>query len=168
MDGIGGQHGFGVALADAVVSDGNSTVTHAVSQAHDLAGIIEGVHRTGLGVQVQLHALVALGGGILALLALDLQNIVRKHDIIMLVLIVHIVAAHDEGRAGLEVLPLGHVGVLVPQHFEVDGAGIVGDGSEINFAAAALDLGGENRYAPGSARPGHGAVRRFRGWRGLR
>ena len=36
------------------------------------------------------------------------------------------------------------VGVLVPQHFEVDGAGIVGDGSEINFAAAALDLGGEN------------------------
>ena len=62
----------------------------------------------------------------------------------MLVLIVHIVAAHDQGGAGLEALPLGHIGVLVPQYLEVDRAGIVGDGGKIDLAAAALDLGGKH------------------------
>ena len=120
MDGIGGQHRFGVALADAVVGDGNGAVAHAVSQTHDLAGVVEAVHRAGLGVQVQLDPLLPLGRSVLPLLALDLQNIVGQDDKVMLVLVIHIVAAHDQGGAGLEALPLGHIGVLVPQYLEVD------------------------------------------------
>ena len=44
VDGIGGQHRFGVALADAVVGDGDSAVPHAMGQTHDLAGVVEAVH----------------------------------------------------------------------------------------------------------------------------
>ena len=144
VDGIGGQHRFGVALADTVVGDGNGAVAHAVSQTHDLAGVVEAVHRAGLGVQVQLDALFAVGRGILALLTLDLQNVVGHDDKVMLVLVVHIVAADDEGRAGLEALPLGHIRAFFPHDLEVDGAGVVGDGGKINLAAAALDLGSKD------------------------
>ena len=120
VDGIGGQHRLGVALTDAVVSDGDSAVAHAVRQTHDLSGVVEAVHRAGLGMQVQLDPLLPLGSSVLPLLALDLQNIVGQDDKVVLVLIVHIVAAHDQGGAGLEALPLGHIGVLVPQYLEVD------------------------------------------------
>ena len=44
VDGIGSQHRLGVTLADAVVSDGDSAVAHAVRQTHDLAGVVEAVH----------------------------------------------------------------------------------------------------------------------------
>ena len=44
VDGIGRQHGFGVALADAVVGNGNGAVSHTVRQPHDLAGVVEAVH----------------------------------------------------------------------------------------------------------------------------
>src|SRR5699024_3582521 len=64
VDVVGGQHGLGVALADAVVGDGDGPVAHAVGQAHDLAGVVEAVHGTGLGVQVQFHPLLPYGGGI--------------------------------------------------------------------------------------------------------
>ena len=144
MDGIGGQHGLRVALADAVVRDGNGAVPHAMGQTHNLAGVIEAVHRAGLGVQMQLHALFPVRGGVLALLTLHLQNIIRHNDKVMLVFIIHIVAADNQGCAGLEALPLGHIGVLVSQNLEVDGAGVVGDGGKINLAAAALDLGSKD------------------------
>ena len=65
-------------------------------------------------MQVQLDALFAVGRGILALLTLDLQNVVGHDDKVMLVLVVHIVAADDEGRAGLEALPLGHIRAFFP------------------------------------------------------
>ena len=95
-------------------------------------------------MQVQLDALFAVGGCVLALLAFNLQDVVGQDDKVVLVLIVHIVAAHDQGGAGLEVLPLGHIGVLVAQDFQVDRAGVVGDGGKVDFAAAALDLGGKD------------------------
>ena len=120
MDGIGGQHGLRIALAHTVVRDGNGAVAHAVRQTHDLAGVVEAVHRAGLGMQVQLDPLLPLGRSVLPLLALDLQNIVGQDDKVMLVLVIHIVAAHNQGGAGLEALPLGHIGVLVPQYLEVD------------------------------------------------
>ena len=44
MDGVGGKHGLGVALADAVVSDGDSAVAHAVGQADNFARVVEAVH----------------------------------------------------------------------------------------------------------------------------
>ena len=103
-----------------MVGDGHSAVAHAVRQTHDLAGVVEAVHRAGLGMQVQLDPLLPLGRSVLPLLALDLQNIVGQDDKVMLVLVIHIVAAHDQSGAGLEPLPLGHIGVLVPQYLEVD------------------------------------------------
>ena len=144
VDGIGGQHGFGVALADTVVGNGDGAVSHTVRQPHDLAGIIKAVHRAGLGMQMQLHTLLPLGRGILPLRALYLQDIIGQNDVVMLIFVIHIVAAHDQRGAGLQPLPLGHIGVLVPQNLEVDGAGIVGDGGKINLAAVALDLGGKD------------------------
>ena len=71
-------------------------------------------------MQVQLDPLLPLGRSVLTLLTLDLQNIVGQDDKVMLVLVIHIVAAHDQGGAGLEALPLGHIGVLVPQYLEVN------------------------------------------------
>ena len=144
MDVVGGQHGLGVALADAVVGDGDGPVAHAVGQPHDLAGVVEAVHGTGLGVQVQFHPLLPFGGGILAGFPLHLEHVIRHDDEVMLVLVVHIVATHDQRGAGFEALPLGHVGVGVAQHFEVDRTRIVGDGGEVDLAAAALDLSGEH------------------------
>ena len=44
VDLVSGKHGFRVALAHAVVGNGNGAVAHAVGQAHDLAGIAEAVH----------------------------------------------------------------------------------------------------------------------------
>ena len=120
MDGVGGKHRLRVALADAVVGDGYGAVPHAVRQTHDLARVVEAVHRAGLGVQVQLDALFAVGGGVLPLGALDLQNVVGQDDKVVLVLVVHVVAAHNEGRAGLEVFPLGHVALIVAQHLQVN------------------------------------------------
>ena len=144
VDGVGGQHGFGVALADAVVGNGDGAVSHTVRQPHDLAGIIKAVHGAGLGMQMQLHALLPFGCGILPLRAFYLQDIVGQNDVVMLIFVIHIVAAHDQRGAGFQPLPLGHVGVLVPQNLEVNRAGIVGDGGKINLAAVALDLGGKD------------------------
>ena len=44
VDGVGGKHGLGVALADAMVSDGDSAVAHAVGQADNFARVVEAVH----------------------------------------------------------------------------------------------------------------------------
>ena len=144
MDVIRCQHGFGVALADTVVGDGNGTVAHAVGQTDDLAGVTEAVHGAGLGMQVQFHTLLAFGGGILAGFPLHLEHIVGQQNVVTLVLVVGIVAPHDKGGTGLETLPLGHIFPVVPQHLEVDGTVVVGDGGEVDLAAAALDLGGKN------------------------
>ena len=144
MDVVGGQHGLRVALADAVVGDGDGPVAHAVGQADDLAGVAETVHGAGLGMQVQLHPALAFGRGILPRLALHLQDVIGVQHIVALVLVVAVVAADDEGGARLDGLPLAHVGAVVADHLDVDRTGVVGDGSEIDLAAAALDLGGEH------------------------
>lgn len=72
---------------------------------------------------------------------LHLQYIIGQQDIVVLVLIVGIVAAHDEGCAGFEALPLRHIFVFIAEDFEVDGTVIVGDGGKVDFAAVALYLG---------------------------
>ena len=95
-------------------------------------------------MQVKFHALVAFGCGILAGFPLHLQHIVGQQNVVTLVLVVGVVAAHDEGGAGFEALPFGHIFPIVPQHLEVDGSVVVGDGGEIDLAAAALDLGGKH------------------------
>ena len=143
VDLVSGKHGFRVALAHAVVGNGNGAVAHAVGQAHDLAGIAEAVHAAGLGMQMQFHALLPLGGIIMAGHTLHLQYIIGQQDIVVLVLIVGIVAAHDEGCAGFEALPLRHILVFIAEDFEVDGTVIVGDGGKVDFAAVALYLGKE-------------------------
>ena len=144
MDVVRRQHGFGIPLADAVVGDGNGPVTHTVGQPHDLARVAETVHRAGFGVQVQFHPLLPVRRRILAGHPLHLQHIVGQQDIVPLILVVGIVAPHNQGRAGFEALPLGHVLAVIPQDLEVDGTVVVGDGGEIDLAAVALDLGGEH------------------------
>ena len=44
VDGVRRQHGFGVALTDAVVGDGDGRVAHPVGQFDDAAGVAESVH----------------------------------------------------------------------------------------------------------------------------
>ena len=144
VDIVGREHRLRVSLADAVVGDGDGAVAHAVRKAHDLAGVAEAVHRARLGVQVQLNALLSLGRRILPRFALDLQDVIRQQNVVALVLVIGIVAAHDQRRAGFEAFPLGHVLVVVAEDLEIDRTVIVCNGREIDLAAAALDLGGEH------------------------
>ena len=103
VDGIRRQHSLGVALTDAVVGDGDGRVAHPVGQFDDAAGVAEAVHAAGLGMQMQFHALLPLGGIIMAGHTLHLQYIIGQQDIVMLVLIVGIVAAHDEGLSLIHI-----------------------------------------------------------------
>ena len=82
-------------IHDAMVSDGNGRMSHAVGQLDDAAGITEAVHAGKLGVQMQLHTLDRCG--ILPLFTLHDEHIVGVDDIIVFVLVVGAVAAHDEG-----------------------------------------------------------------------
>ena len=148
VDVIGRQHGFRVALTHAVVGDGNGRVPHAVGQPHDAAGVAEAVHAGQFGVQVQLHSLDR--GAVLPLFALHEQHIVGVHDVVMLVLIIGAVAAHDDRGTLADALPLGAVLALLRADLEVDGAGVVGDGHGVDLAIVALDLGKEH-IAPDGA-----------------
>ena len=68
-------------------------------QLDDAAGITEAVHAGKLGVQMQLHTLDRCG--ILPLFALHDEHIVGVDALIVFVLVVGAVAAHDEGGACL-------------------------------------------------------------------
>ena len=136
------QHGFGVALADTVVGDGNGRVAHPVRQPDDPAGVAEGVHAGQLGMQMQLHPLDR--GMVFPLLALDEEDIVGVDDVIMLVFVVGAVAPDDDGGALGDGLPLGAVLSFLRPDLQVDGAGVIGDGNGIDLAVVALDLGEEN------------------------
>ena len=148
MDIVRCQHGFRVTLTHTVVSDGNGRMSHAVGQLDDAAGITEAVHAGKLGVQMQLHTLDRCG--ILPLFALHDEHIVGVDDIIVFVLVVGAVAAHDEGGAFAKALPLGAVLTFLRADLQVDGALIIGDGYGINFAEVSLDLR-EEHIAPDRA-----------------
>ena len=141
-DVVGGQHGLGVALAHAVVGDGNGLVAHAVRQLHDLARVAEAVHAGELGVQVQLHPL--FGGVVLPLLALHDQHIVGVHHIVPLVFVKGAVALDHQRGAGLQALPLAAVLPFLGADLQVHRAGVVGDGNGVNLAEVALHLAGEH------------------------
>ena len=142
VDGVRRQHGLGVALTDAVVSDGDGRVAHPVGQLDDAAGVAEGVHAGQLGMQMQLHPLD--GSIVLPLFALDEEDIVGPDDIVMLVLVVGAVAPHHDRRALGDGLPLGTVLPFLRTDLQVDGAGVVGDGDGIDLTEAALHLSEEN------------------------
>ena len=113
-----------------------------MGQPHDAAGVAEAVHAGQFGVQVQLHSLDR--GGVLPLFALYEQHIVGVHDVVMLVLIIGAVAAHDDRGTLADALPLGAVLAFLRADLEVDGAGVVGDGHGVDLAIVALDLGKEH------------------------
>ncbi len=120
MDIVRCQHGFRVTLTHTVVSDGNGRMSHAVGQLDDAAGIAEAVHAGQLGVQMQLHTLDRCG--ILPLFTLHDEHIVGVDDIIVFVLVVGAVAAHDDGGAFGKALPLGAVLPFLRTDLQVDGA----------------------------------------------
>ena len=62
----------------------------------------------------------------------------------MLVLVVGAVAAHQQGGALGDVLPLGAVLPFLRTDLQVDGAGVIGDGHRVDLAVVALDLGKEH------------------------
>ncbi len=136
------KHCFRVALTDTVIGDRDRRVPHPVRQTHDAARITEAVHAGKLGMQVQLHPLFR--SIVLPLFALHKEHIIRVHDIVMLILVIRAVAAHDDGRALADGLPLGAVLTVLRTDLQVDGAGVVGDGNGIDLAVVALDLGKEH------------------------
>ena len=95
-------------------------------------------------MQVQLNPFLPFGRGILAGHTLHLQHIIGQQHIIALVFIVGIVAAHNQGGARFEALPLGHILAFVAEDFEVDRAVVIGNRSEINLAAVAFHLGSKH------------------------
>ena len=148
MDIVRCQHGFRIALTHTVVGDGNGRMPHAVGQLDNAAGVAEAVHAGKLGVQMQLHPLDRCG--ILPLFALHDEHIVGVDNIIVLVLVVGAVAAHDEGGALAKALPLGAILTFLRTDLQVDGTLIVGDGNGVDLAVVAFDLR-EEHIAPDDA-----------------
>ena len=148
MDIVRCQHGFRIALTHTVVGDGNGRMPHAVGQLDDAAGVAEAIHAGKLGVQMQLHPLLRCG--ILPLFALYDEHIVGVDDIIVFVLVVGAVAAHDEGGALAKALPLGAILTFLCTDLQVDGALIIGDGYGVDLAVVAFDLR-EEHIAPDDA-----------------
>ena len=142
VDLVGGQHGLRVALTDTVVGDGNGRVAHPVGQLDDAARVAEGIHAGQLGMQVKLHPLFR--GVVLPLFPFHEQDIVGVNNVVVLVLVVGAVAAHQQGGALGDVLPLGAVLPFLRADLQVDGAGVIGDGHRVDLAVVALDLGKEH------------------------